>query len=53
MAVDYSKSLYNLHEELLNKFEQQKKLLKETNNIVKLFNKTIDSLYEIINELKK
>ena len=52
MANNYSKSLYNQYEELLNKFELQAKLLKETNNLVKSLNKTIESLNEIIKELK-
>ena len=46
MASNYSKSLYNQYVELLEKFEEQKTLLKETNKLVK-------SLYEIINKLNQ
>ena len=46
MAKKYSKSLYDQYVELLEKFEDQKTLLKENNKLIK-------SLYEIINNLKK
>lgn len=35
MASNYFKSLYNQYEELLNKFETQEKLIKETNKLEK------------------
>ena len=46
MAKKYSKSLYDQYVELLEKFEDQKTLLKENNKLIK-------SLYEIINNLNK
>ena len=53
MASKYSNILYKDYEELLNKFENQEKLLKETNNLVKNLNSTIKSLNKTIEELHK
>ena len=41
MASNYSKSLYNQYEEVLNELEEHTIILKETNNLVKSLNKTI------------
>ena len=46
MASNYSKSLYNDYEKLLEKFEEQGNLLKETHKLIK-------SLYDIIDNLSK
>ena len=43
-----SKSLYKQYEELLEKFETQGKIAKETNELVKTLNATIKSLNETI-----
>ena len=51
-----SKSLYSQYEELMEKFETQEKLLKETNKLVSNLNATIKSLNETIekqNEMLK
>lgn len=51
-----SKSLYSQYEELMEKFEAQEKLLKETNKLVSNLNATIKSLNETIekqNEMLK
>ena len=51
-----SKSLYSQYEELMEKFETQEKLLKETNKLVSSLNTTIKSLNETIekqNEMLK
>ena len=48
MASNYSKSLYDQYIELLEKFEQQGKLLKENNNLTKNLNNTIDTLNELV-----
>lgn len=44
---------YEQYEELVNKFEKQEKLLKETNNLVKTLNETIKSLNETNEKLNK
>ena len=48
MASNYSKSLYNQYVELLEKNEEQGKLLKENNKLIKNLNNTIDTLNELI-----
>lgn len=53
MASNYSKSLYNQYEELIEKFEAQEKLLKETNELVTSLNATIKSLNETIEKQNK
>ncbi|MDE5539434.1 MAG: transposase, partial [Bacilli bacterium] len=46
MASNYSNFLYNDYEKLLEKFEKQETLLKDTNHLVNTLNKTIESLNE-------
>lgn len=53
VASNYSKSLYNQYEELMQKFESQEKLLKETNKLVASLNATIKSLNETIEKQNK
>lgn len=53
MATNYSKVFYKQYEELLIKFEQQEKLIKETNKIVSSLNATIESLNETIEKQNK
>ena len=48
MTSNYSKSLYNQYVELLEKFEEQGKLLKENNKLIKNLNTTIDTLNELV-----
>ena len=48
MASNYSKSLYNQYVELLEKLEEQDKLLKENNRLIKTLNNTIDALNELV-----
>ena len=43
---------YKQYEELVIKFENQEKLLKETNELVKSLNKTIENLNKTIAQLK-
>ena len=53
MATNYSKNLYHQYEELLIKFENQEKLLKETNKLVSSLNATIKSLNQTIEKQNK
>ena len=57
MATNYSNILYKDYEELSYKFDEQRKLLKETNESVKNLNSTIETLnFELKNsreEIKK
>lgn len=53
MASNYSKFLYDDYEKLLKKFENQEKLLKDTNHLVNTLNKTIETLNETIENLKE
>ena len=48
-----SKSLYKQYEELLEKFETQGKIAKETNELIKTLNATIKSLNETIEKQNK
>lgn len=52
-ASNYEKNLYKQYEELLNKFETQEQLLKETNKVIISLNKTIKSLNETIEKQNK
>ena len=44
---------YTQYENLVSKFEEQKRISKETNELVKTLNNTIKSLNETINNLQK
>lgn len=53
MAQGRVNDFYKQYEELVIKFENQEKLLKETNELVKSLNKTIENLNKTIEQLKK
>jgi len=53
MASNYSKSLFNQYQDLLIRFEEQQKLLKDLQKTVKSLNTTIDSLNETILKLQE
>ena len=50
MASNYSKSLYNQYVELLEKFEEQSKIIKENNCLIKTLNEKINSLNKLLEE---
>lgn len=53
MASNYSNFLYNDYEKLLEKFEKQETLLKDTNHLVNTLQKTIETLNETVENLKE
>lgn len=53
MASNYSNFLYQDYEKLLEKFEKQEVLLKDTNHLVNTLNKTIETLNETVITLKE
>lgn len=50
---NYESGLYNQYEELLDKFEKQEILLKETNKLVSTLNKTIEAQNNKMEEMQK
>lgn len=53
MSGRYSDTLYSQYEKLIIKFDEQQKLLKDTNKVVSSLNSTIKSLNESLDELRK
>ena len=53
MATNYSNILYKDYEELSYKFDEQRKLLKETNESVKNLNSTIETLNDELKNLRE